>query len=126
MSAPLFSFSFDRVVDAVERVRERLFRAARALDAAGLPYAVAGGNAVAVWVSRVDEAAVRVTPDVDILVRREDLTAASEALAAVGFVPGQVNGIGLFLDGVGAKARDAVHVLFAGEKVRPDDLWVVS
>jgi hypothetical protein len=28
----------------------------------------------------------------------------------------------MFLDGPGAKARDAVHVLFAGEKVRPDDI----
>jgi hypothetical protein len=26
-----------------------------------------------------------------------------------------------FLDGEGAKTRDAVHVLFAGEKVRPED-----
>lgn len=26
----------------------------------------------------------------------------------------------MFLDGPGAKARDAVHVLFAGEKVRPE------
>jgi hypothetical protein len=27
----------------------------------------------------------------------------------------------MFLDGPGAKARDAVHVIFAGEKVRPED-----
>ena len=27
----------------------------------------------------------------------------------------------MFLDGPSAKARDAVQVLFAGEKVRPDD-----
>jgi hypothetical protein len=40
----------------VEKVRERLRRAAAALEAAGVPYAVAGGNAVAAWVSRVDEA----------------------------------------------------------------------
>jgi hypothetical protein len=26
----------------------------------------------------------------------------------------------MFLDGVGAKARDAVHIIFAGEKVRSD------
>jgi hypothetical protein len=32
-----------------------------------------------------------------------------------------VRGIEMFLDGPGAKARDAVHVIFAGEKVRPDD-----
>src|SRR5207302_10657541 len=31
-----------------------------------------------------------------------------------------VRGIDMFLDGLDAKARDAVHVVFAGEKVRPD------
>ncbi|MBI3926513.1 MAG: hypothetical protein HY319_13310 [Armatimonadetes bacterium] len=31
-----------------------------ALEDAGIAYAVAGGNAVAAWVSRVDEAAVRI------------------------------------------------------------------
>ena len=33
--------------NAVEKVRDRLLRAARALDEAGVSYAVAGGNAVA-------------------------------------------------------------------------------
>ena len=47
------------MIRAVELVRERLIRATAALEAAGLPYAVAGGNAVASWVSRVDRAAVR-------------------------------------------------------------------
>ncbi len=28
----------------------------------------------------------------------------------------------MFLDGPGSKTRDAVHILFAGEKVREDDL----
>ena len=43
-----------------------------------LPYAVVGGNAVAAWVSRVDQAAVRNTQDVDIVLRRADLAAARE------------------------------------------------
>src|SRR5436190_24200709 len=62
----------DRMVIAVERVRERLLRAARALDSAGIPYAVIGGNAVAAWVSKFDPAAVRNTADVDILIDRRD------------------------------------------------------
>jgi len=33
---------------------------------------MAGGNAVAAWVARVDRAAVRNTQDVDLLVRRSD------------------------------------------------------
>jgi hypothetical protein len=49
------------MIGAVEEVRDRLRRAVLALEAVGVPYAVAGGNAVAAWVSRVDEAAVRNT-----------------------------------------------------------------
>jgi hypothetical protein len=68
--------SWDRMLRAVEKVRDRLLRAANTLEQAGVPYAVAGGNAVAAWVSRVDEAAVRNTRDVDILLRRSDLEPA--------------------------------------------------
>lgn len=112
----------DRMVLAVELVRERLLRSTAALEAAGVPYAVVGGNAVAAWVAKVDPAAVRNTQDVDILMRRHDLDAAERALGAVGFVRRHVAGIDMFLDGPDAKARDAVHVLPAGERVRPDDL----
>jgi len=106
--------------NAIEKVRQRLLRAARALDQAGVPYAVAGGNAVAAWVSRVDEAAVRNTQDVDILLRRADLPAAAKALTGNGFVFRHVAGMDMFLDGPEAKTRDAVHIVFAAEKVRPD------
>jgi hypothetical protein len=113
-------FSWERMIRAVEKVRERLLRATAAMERAGVPYAVVGGNAVAVWVARVDEAAVRNTQDVDLLIRRADLDAATAALASAGFVRRHVAGIDLFLDGPHAKARDAVHVVFAGEKVRPE------
>ncbi|OHB72779.1 MAG: hypothetical protein A2V70_12370 [Planctomycetes bacterium RBG_13_63_9] len=112
--------SWERMIRAVEKVRQRLLRAASALEKAGIPYAVAGGNAVAAWVSRVDEAAVRNTQDVDILLRRSDLEAAKAALAEAGFVYRHSAGLDMFLDGPGAKARDAVHIVFAGEKVRPE------
>ena len=65
--------SWERMSNAVEKVRLRLLRATTALGQARVPYAVAGGNAVAAWVSRVDEAAVRNTQDVDIILRRADL-----------------------------------------------------
>ncbi|HVS71570.1 MAG TPA: nucleotidyltransferase family protein [Phycisphaerae bacterium] len=110
----------DRMVLAVEKVRERLRRAARALDEAGVPYAIAGGNAVAAWVATVDEAAVRNTQDVDILLRREDLERAAAALGGSGFVRRHVAGVEMFLDGADAKPRDAVHVVMANEKVRPE------
>ena len=108
------------MVRAVERVRERLLRATAALEAAGVPYAVVGGNAVAAWVARVDPSAVRNTQDVDVLLRRADLAAAERALLAAGFVRRHVAGVEAFLDGPGARVRDAVHVVMAGEKVRPE------
>jgi len=106
---------------AVNKVRERLLRATAALDKAGVPYAVIGGNAVGNWVARVDESLVRFTQDVDILLRRQDLPAAKVALEAIGFIYRHVARIDMFLDGPTAKARDAVHVVFAGEKVRAED-----
>jgi hypothetical protein len=112
--------SWERMTNAVEKVRERLTRAAAALENAGVSYAVIGGNAVAAWVSRVDEAAVRNTRYVDILLRREDLPAAVAALASRGFVHRHAAGVDRFLDGPTGKARDAVHVVFAGERVRPE------
>src|SRR5580692_7499555 len=98
--------SWQRMSGAVEKVRRRLLRAADALERAQIPYAVAGGNAVAAWVSRVDEAAVRNTQDVDIVLRREDLDAAANALSKAGFIRRHVAGIDLFLDGPDARARD--------------------
>ena len=122
MAPPLRDVSLERMVRAVEKVRDRLRRAVAALEAAGVPYAVIGGNAVAAWVSRVDEAAARNTQDVDLLVRRSDFEAARSALTAAGFVHQEVLGVELFLDGPQAGPRDALHVLFAGEKVKPEYL----
>jgi hypothetical protein len=112
--------ALDRMERAVEKVRDRLLRSTAALEAAGIPYAVIGGNAVMAWVEQVDESAVRFTQDVDIVLRREDLGRATEALARAGFQHRHSAGIDMFLDGPGAKARDAVHVIFSGEKVRPE------
>jgi hypothetical protein len=114
--------SWERMIRAVERVKERLLRATTALDKVGLPYAVVGGNAVASWVSSVDVAAVRNTQDIDILVRRADLEAITAALSEVGFIRQEVFGVEMFLDGPQANPRDAVHVLFAGELVKATDL----
>lgn len=112
--------SWERMSNAVEKVRLRLLRAASALAQSKVPYAVAGGNAVAAWVSRVDETAVRNTQDVDIILRRADLPAARLALEKAGFVYRHAASMDMFLDGPDAKARDAVHIVFAAEKVRPD------
>ena len=120
MPIELKPFSWQRMIEAVEAVRERALRATAALRDAGIPYALAGGNAVAAWVARVDRAAVRNTQDVDILVRRADFGVVKQALEAVGFIHHQQKGVDCFIDGPDGSPRDAVHLLYAGEKVRPD------
>jgi hypothetical protein len=112
----------DRMERAVAKVRERLLRATAALNQAGLPYAVVGGNAVASWVATVDEGAVRNTRDVDLLVRRSDLPAVTAALEGAGFVRDELLDVVMFRDGAAGKPSEAVHLLFVGEKTRPDHL----
>ena len=113
---------WDRMNRAVEKVQERLEKTARTLESAGILYAIIGGNAVRAWVAQADEGAVRTTRDVDILLRREDLPAAITAMKAAGFVYRHSAGIDMFLDDPDAKARDAVYVLLANEKVRETDI----
>lgn len=108
------------MVHAVEKVRNRLLRAAAALEKAGISYAVIGGNAVAAWVATVAESAVRNTQDVDILLDRAEFEKAKRAMEEAGFVYQNVFGVDLFLDGPDAHPRDAVHVVFGREKVRPE------
>jgi hypothetical protein len=106
---------------AIEKVRERLLRSTAALETAQLSYAVAGGNAVAEWVGRIDQAAVRFTQDVDLLVRREELPCIVEAMQAAGFVFRESFGVPFFLDDPLASPRDAVHLVYSGERVKPAD-----
>lgn len=122
MRAALHEFSWERMIAAVDAVRERACRAAAVLQHAGIPHVVIGGHAVAAWVARVDKEAVRNTKDVDLLVRRQDFSRIVAALQSVGFIYQNVAGVDLFLDGPSGSVRSAIHVVFAGEKVRPDDL----
>src|SRR3982751_3828396 len=112
----------DRMERAVAKVRERLLRATTALREAGIPYAVVGGNAVASWVATIDEGAVRNTRDVDLLVRRSALAAITTAMEQAGFVRDELMDVVMFRDGAEGKPSEAVHLIFAGEKLRPDHL----
>jgi hypothetical protein len=79
-----------------------------------------GGQAVALWVATKEPAAVRTTKGVDILLRREDLPKARAAAAAVGLDYFEVVGVGMFLEQSDPNPRKAVHVVWAGEKVRAE------
>lgn len=121
VTAPWPSDILDRMVRAVEKVRERLFRATRALEVGNIPHAVIGGNAIGAWVAKIDEGSVRNTRDVDILIPRAAFDAAKAAMEAAGFVFAHVYGVDLFIDGPAGKPSEGVHLRYAGEKVKETD-----
>ncbi len=110
--------ALERMERAVWKIKDRLLRVTSVLERAHVPYVVVGGNAVGAWIEQVDEKAIRATVDVDLAIRREDLDAARAALANAGFTYRHVAGVDMFLDGPEATPRDAVHIIFSGEKVR--------
>ncbi len=109
----------DRMARAVEKVQERLRRFTAALDAAQVPYAVFGDHAVAAWVATIDPGAVRNSVDIEMLVNRGDYASAKETLERVGFVQHDEM---TFVDGPDGSPREAVRLLFAGEKAKENHL----
>ena len=98
-------------------------RICKALGTAGVPFALVGGQAVALWVASRDPAAVRTTKDVDILLRREDLPRRGPPRWPSGMDYFEVMGVGMFLDREDPNPRHAVHLVWAGERVRPEYEW---
>ncbi|HEY2155393.1 MAG TPA: hypothetical protein VGH33_07170 [Isosphaeraceae bacterium] len=117
-AAKLSPFTLDRMERAVERVRERLERATAALDRARIAYAVAGGHAVAAWVGRVDDSAVRNEPQIDLLVRRDDLGRIKVAFEEEGFRHDSSSSVDLFVHGEKWEIRSAVRLIYENESVR--------
>jgi len=109
---------YARMERAVEKVNERLRKTVRIIEAAQIPYAVIGGHAVRAWVAQVDEAAVRTTRDVDVLIRQDDLLALIAAMTKAGFYHRQTAETDMFVEEPDASARDGVHVLISGRVER--------
>lgn len=118
---PIHEATWERTIRAVEKVRERCDRTAKALEAADIPYAVIGGNAVANWVASIDEGSVRNTRDADILIRRDDLERTKAAMDTAGFDYAFTYGVHLFVERPDGKPSEGITLLFAGEKVKPTD-----
>lgn len=105
---------------ALDDVTARLQRICAALKEKSVPFALVGGQAVVLWVSTRDPAAVRTTKDVDLLLQRSDLPRARAAAIAVDMDYFEVMGVGMFLENADPNPRHAVHLVWAGEKVRPE------
>ncbi len=104
---------------------ERLFalvgtleKIAGPLAAGNIPYELIGGGAVMVQVNRVEPSAVRNTKDLDIMVHRRDLERIKQVAARHGFTFRHAAGLDMLLPEGETQARNAVHLIFTGEKVR--------
>jgi hypothetical protein len=71
-------------------------------------------------VEEAEPDAGRLTKDIDIAVRREDLERIAAAAAPFGFEHRHTAGIDMLVRAGQPSVRRAVHLIFAGEKVRPD------
>lgn len=106
---------------AMDNLTDRLNRITAALAEMQVPYALVGGQAVILWVSTKDPAAVRTTKDIDILLDRGDISRARAAGLAAGLDYFEALGVGMFLEKTEPNPRTGVHLVWAGEKVRPEN-----
>src|SRR5438552_15145855 len=106
------ALSYKAFVMAMERVEKRLRKVTAALGAAGIKYAVIGGNAVALWVAKADPAATRTTKDVDLLVERSDLNRIDAVMETLGFEKNDLRRLVLFVDPEEPSRKSGVHLVW--------------
>jgi hypothetical protein len=104
----------------VEQLFELAQRVEKAFSSAGLEYRVIGGLATYLYVEEVEPDAGRLTKDIDIAVRREDLPKIAKAVEPLGLEYRHVAGMDMLVQTGEPSARRAVHLVFTGEKVRKD------
>jgi hypothetical protein len=97
-----------------------LHKIAGVLSEENVPYELVGGLAVVVHVEAADPEHTTLTRDVDLMIRREDLDRVKEAAAKRGFRFRHTAGVDMLLYGETNSARNAVHLIFSGELVRPN------
>jgi hypothetical protein len=116
-----FGNTWEAHVMAIEAVSERLDAITAALDRHGIPYAIVGGQAVAIWVATVDPDAVRTTKDVDLLLNRSELPRVRAAARSIEMDYFETMGVGMLLSRTNPNPRSAVHFVWSGELVRPGE-----
>jgi hypothetical protein len=90
-----------------------------ALQSEHIPHEVIGGLAVLIYVEEVNPEQTALTRDVDPMVRRSDLENIQSVAAKSGFRFRHVAGVDMLIFGDAESTKNAVHLIFSGEKVRP-------
>lgn len=108
---------FEKRVDQLFDLAQRL---EKAFSSAGLEYRVIGGLATYLYVEEVEPDAGRLTKDIDIAIRREDLPNIAKVVEPFGLQYRHVAGVDMLVQTAEPSARRAVHLVFTGEKVRKD------
>ncbi len=106
-----FEKRVQQLFDLAKRIEE-------AFAASGLEYRVGGGLAAYLYVEEAEPDAGRLTRDIDIVVRRGDLEQIAKAVEPFGLQYRHVAGMDMLVQAGEPSARRAVHLVFAGEKVR--------
>ena len=92
------------------------------LEQAGVPHELVGGLAVFLHVENADSTHSSLTRDIDVMIRREDLPRVVAIAEKHGFRFRHSAGLDMLLYGETNSARNAVHLLFSGEKVKAAQL----
>jgi hypothetical protein len=97
-----------------------LHRITDPLMAANVPHELIGGMAVLVHVEEADPGQSTLTRDVDLMIQRSDLEKVKEIAARQGFRFRHAAGLDMLLHGPSDSAKNAVHLIFSGERVKPN------
>jgi hypothetical protein len=108
-----FEARLEQLLDLAGRI-ESIF------SSAGLEYRLAGDLAAYLYVEEAEPDAGRLTKDIDIAVRREDLERIAKAAEPFGLQHRQVAGFEMLVQPGKPSARRAIRLVFAGEKVRSE------
>jgi hypothetical protein len=92
------------------------------LERAGVPHELVGGLAVFLHVENADSTHSSLTRDIDVMILREDLPRVVAIAEENGFRFRHSSGLDMLLYGDTNSARNAVHLLFTGEKVKAAQL----
>ncbi len=99
-----------------------LSRIADVFASENIPYELIGGLAVLAHVQDVAPDEERTTKDVDLMINRANLDEIITAAAKHGFRFRHTAGVDMLMFGQDDNPRDAVHLIFAGEKTSPKQL----